>query len=72
MAQQGMSGSLDVLDGDQGFWRMMGSDRFAPEILTNDLGSYWYVNYGSFKVYPACRWLACALESMDTIVRQTG
>lgn len=72
MAQQGMSGSLDVLDGDQGFWRMCGSDQFAREILTHDLGSHWYADYGSFKVYPACRWLACALESMDTIMRETG
>lgn len=72
MAQQGMNGSLDVLDGEQGFWRMIGSDQFAPEILTHDLGSYWYVYYGSFKIYPACRWLACALESMETLVQETG
>lgn len=72
MAQQGMSGSLDVLDGEQGFWRMIGSDQFAPEILTHDLGNHWYANYGSFKIYPACRWLACALESLETLVQETG
>ncbi|WP_232777066.1 MmgE/PrpD family protein [Rahnella sp. AA] len=72
MAQQGMSGSLDVLDGEQGFWRMIGSDQFAPEILTHDLGNHWYADYGSFKIYPACRWLACALESLETLVQETG
>lgn len=72
MAQQGMSGSLDVLDGEQGFWRMIGSDQFAPEILTGDLGSHWYADYGSFKIYPACRWLACALECMEAIVQESG
>lgn len=72
MAQQGMSGSLDVLDGEQGFWRMIGSDQFTPEILTHDLGNHWYADYGSFKIYPACRWLACALESLETLVQETG
>lgn len=72
MVQQGLSGSLDALDGDQGFWRMIGSDRFAPEILTDNLGSHWYAGYGSFKRYPACRWLACALECMECIMQQTG
>jgi 2-methylcitrate dehydratase PrpD len=72
MVQQGMSGSLDVLDGEQGFWRMIGSDQFARDILTHSLGSHWYADYGSFKIYPARRWLACALESMDTLVKETG
>ncbi|MFE8047193.1 MmgE/PrpD family protein [Brenneria goodwinii] len=72
MAQQGLIGGLDVLDGEQGFWRMIGSDRFAPEILTDNLGSHWYAGYGSFKRYPACRWLACALECMECIMRETG
>lgn len=72
MAQQGLSGSLDVLDGEQGFWRMIGSDQFAPDRLTDELGSHWYAGYGSFKRYPACRWLACALECMEGIMQQTG
>lgn len=72
MAQQGISGSLDVLDGDRGFWRMIGSDRFEADILTRDLSSHWYANYGSFKIYPACRWLACALEAMESIIQHGG
>lgn len=72
MVQHGLSGSLDVLDGEQGFWRMIGSDQFAKNILTDSLGSHWYAEYGSFKIYPACRWLACALESMDALIQQTG
>ncbi len=72
MTQHGLSGSQNVLDGEQGFWRMIGSDRFAPHILTDNLGSHWYADYGSFKIYPACRWLACALECMETIMQDTG
>lgn len=72
MAQAGMIGSRDVLDGPQGYWRMVGSDRFAPDIVLQDLGTHWYIQYGSFKRYPACRWLACALECMEAIVQSSG
>ncbi|MCM2448253.1 MmgE/PrpD family protein [Rahnella sp. CG8] len=72
MARLGFEGSRDVLDGPQGYWRMVGSDRFAPEILVDGLGIHWYIGYGSFKRYPACRWLACALECIDTIMQDTG
>ncbi|NDL62008.1 MmgE/PrpD family protein [Acerihabitans arboris] len=72
MARLGFAGSRDVLDGPQGYWRMVGSDRFAPEILADGLGSRWYIGYGSFKRYPACRWLGSALECMDLIMRDTG
>ncbi|MCW1874206.1 MmgE/PrpD family protein [Erwinia sp. INIA-01] len=72
MAHCCITGSRDVLDGEQGFWRMIGSDCFRPEVLTTELGKHWYAGYGSFKRYPACRWLACALESMDDVMAQTG
>lgn len=72
LARLDFVGSLDVLDGDQGYWRMLGSDRFAADILENGLGHHWHADYGSIKLYPACRWLACALECMDILVEATG
>ncbi len=72
LVQQGIRGSQDVLDGDQGFWRMIGSDQVDPSVMTDRTGSHWYAAYGSFKIYPACRWLACALECMQHICRTTG
>ena len=72
LVQQGIRGSQDVLDGDQGFWRMIGSDQIEQSVMTEGLGSHWYAAYGSFKIFPACRWLACALECMQHIRRATG
>ncbi|MEH0875425.1 hypothetical protein QM999_12080 [Pectobacterium cacticida] len=62
MALQGMSGSLDILDGEKGFWRMIGSDRFAQEILTHSLGSRWYVDYGSLKTIQPVAGLSNAVD----------
>lgn len=71
MASMGFIGSLDVLDGPQGYWRMQGSDRFDATLVRQDLGQSWYVRYGSFKRYPACRWLASALECMERLMHET-
>lgn len=72
LARLGFQGSRNVLDGPQGYWRMLGSDRFDPDALTVGLGEQWHIRFGSFKRYPACRWLACALECMDRIMCESG
>ncbi|MBP2198768.1 MmgE/PrpD family protein [Pantoea cypripedii] len=65
MHLSGIVGPRDVLAGEQGFWRMMGSDMFRPEILTDNLGSSWLLQHASFKAYPTCRWMHTALESFE-------
>ncbi|MFF7709518.1 MmgE/PrpD family protein [Pseudomonas sp. NPDC007930] len=72
MAQLGLAGSREVFDGPQGYWRMVGSDRFASEHLLDGLGQDWFIRFGSFKRYPACRWLATALECTEALVQRSG
>ncbi|KMK88582.1 putative dehydratase [Pectobacterium atrosepticum ICMP 1526] len=63
----GMIGPRDVLSGEKGFWRMMGSDRFDETILSTGLGEQWALQHASFKAYPACRWIHTALESFERV-----
>ncbi|BES85456.1 MmgE/PrpD family protein [Pectobacterium araliae] len=63
----GIIGPRDVLSGDQGFWRMMGSDRFDASLLLTGLGDQWAIQHASFKAYPTCRWIHTALESFERI-----
>lgn len=63
----GLTGSVDVLDGATGYWRMMGSDQFDFETLVRGLGVEWRTMESSFKLYPACRWLAPALEAFESL-----
>ncbi|MDO7926876.1 MmgE/PrpD family protein [Pseudomonas sp. KFB-139] len=63
--QQDWVGAKAVLDGDQGLWRMLGSDRFDARLLTTELGSDWLAANASLKHYPACRWIHTALESFE-------
>ncbi|WP_042703756.1 MmgE/PrpD family protein [Azospirillum sp. B506] len=66
-ATAGLVGAADVLDGPTGFWRMIGSDRFDPDVLCDGLGEVWWARHASFKAYPACRWMHTALESFETL-----
>lgn len=64
----GIIGPRDVLAGEQGFWRMMGSDQFNPDVLTENLGSVWQLQHASIKAYPTCRWMHTALQSFEEVL----
>lgn len=72
MSEEGFVGSADLLDGPQGYWRMIGSDRFDEALVTDGLGTLWLAAKGSFKTYPACRWLAPALEAFEIAFGEVG
>jgi 2-methylcitrate dehydratase PrpD len=53
LAQRGFTGDLDVLEGEDGFWRFAGgSDGCDWEHLTRDLGTYWTVREMTHKPFP--------------------
>lgn len=64
----GLVGPRDVLAGEQGFWRMSGSDRFDPALLTDNLATQWQLRHASFKAYPVCRWIHTALASFERLL----
>lgn len=65
--KQGWVGARAILDGDQGLWRMLGSDRLDAGVLTEKLGVEWLARNASLKHYPACRWIHTALESFEQL-----
>jgi 2-methylcitrate dehydratase PrpD len=62
LAACGFEGDDDVLDGEQGFWRISGSDWCDWDSLVAGLGSEWRMEETSFKLYPACRFLHGPLD----------
>jgi 2-methylcitrate dehydratase PrpD len=66
----GMIGSKAVLDGDTGWWRMLGSDRFDADKLVSGLGSDWTLWRNSFKPFPSCRWMHTVLEAFESALTE--
>ncbi|MDO8211708.1 MmgE/PrpD family protein [Conexibacter sp. CPCC 206217] len=70
LAQLGMTGHVDVLDGDTGLWRAMGYDSFDFAHLAGDLGERWSLLDARFKRWPCQYWMQPSLGAFDQIVRE--
>lgn len=51
--EEGFRGGHGVLDGDQGFYVMAGSDRCDWEVMTAGLGTKWLVTETEYKIHPS-------------------
>jgi len=65
LAQMGYEGSESILDGNQGYWVMAGSDRCDFERLI-DFSDYEIMNV-SLKPYPCCRWIHTTLDALGKL-----
>jgi 2-methylcitrate dehydratase PrpD len=66
LARRGFTGDPAVLDGERGYWRFVGSDFWAPELVVDGLGTRWSILDVSFKPYACCRYIH---HSMDLVAR---
>lgn len=61
LAQHGVLGSADILEGERGLLRLVGAD--LPAEGTADLGRRWRIGECYIKPYPACRYLHASIEA---------
>ncbi|WP_129778400.1 MmgE/PrpD family protein [Peristeroidobacter soli] len=72
LAQGGFTAERGVLDGEQGFWRVVGSLGCNWDALTARLGERWAVEEVIYKVYPGCRFLNAAIDMFYDLCRRHG
>jgi 2-methylcitrate dehydratase PrpD len=70
MAQRGARGAAHILDGDAGFWAIMGSDHHDFEELVRGLGEEYSLMDTKFKPYPLCTWGHTSLDAADKIFKE--
>lgn len=68
LADRGFTGSHTILDGEYGFFRLVGIDPTFPEEMTKDLGRHWWVTEASYKPYPINRIPQPALDLFYEII----
>ncbi|MFC2058511.1 MmgE/PrpD family protein [Chloroflexota bacterium] len=68
LAEQGMTGDTTVLDGEHGFWKMIGAKYCDFAMLTKDLGSKWWIMDTAIKPYPACAYMRHPMTATDKII----
>ena len=72
LAQQGYTGINHVLDGAYGTFFRSFVDDWAPELLTQDIGSDWKIMRVGFKPAPASNGSITAMTAIDRIMREQG
>jgi 2-methylcitrate dehydratase PrpD len=70
LAESGFQGPSTIFEGDRGFFRMAGSDRYDPALLVAGLGEQFNILGLYFKPYPCCRWHHAALDGIRGILEQ--
>jgi 2-methylcitrate dehydratase PrpD len=67
MAEKGVPGTSNILDGDAGFWTIMGSDHYDPEKLKQGLGQEFNILDTKFKPYPLCTWGHTSVDAVKKV-----
>lgn len=72
MGKFGHRGDFQLLDDtEHGYAKFIGTQRWAPEKITTDLGKTWgFVSEQIYKLYPHCRILHGPLDCLTEIVEQ--
>lgn len=72
LAEQGVTGGTEILDGEHGFYDLMGVPRLYPEALTENMGKKWWIDESAFKFYPSCRISHPAIDAVYSIMKKNN
>ncbi|KWI47595.1 hypothetical protein WT72_31275 [Burkholderia pseudomultivorans] len=67
LARLGSTGFIDILDGDNAFWKFYGSPTHNDTALLSDLGSDWQILNTTYKPWPCCRWIHHPLTAFSRL-----
>ena len=70
LAEKGFTGDRTILDGDYGYWQMVGSPYFKVDNLLGELGKVWHINEVRFKMYPTCAPYHTAIEGISDLINE--
>lgn len=69
-AEKGFTGDTTILDGEWGYWKIVGSPFFKVENLLNGLGKEWHIGEVMFKLYPTCYIYHAGIEGINNLVKE--
>ncbi|OAN56207.1 MmgE/PrpD family protein [Sphingobium sp. TCM1] len=72
LAGMGSTGFLDILDGENAFWRWYGSPGHDDEALLGKVGEEWQILNTTYKPWPCCRWIHHPLTAFADIRRENN
>jgi 2-methylcitrate dehydratase PrpD len=72
LASEGYTGNPRVFDGEYGFARFYGAERWSPEMVVDGLGEEWQFMNMAYKLYPCCRFFHGQLDAFINIIEKNN
>jgi 2-methylcitrate dehydratase PrpD len=72
LAQSGITGAKDVLEGTFGFYRLYEAGEYNADVVTADLGTRFLTDRASMKPYPCCRFCHAAIDAALLVTQDEG
>jgi 2-methylcitrate dehydratase PrpD len=73
LAERGITGGEDTLQGTYGYFHLFSSDRYDAEILTRELGKeFWGARETTIKKYPACGGTSSAIDATLELISENN
>jgi len=70
LADLGYVGDTTVFDGEYGFWRFIGSERWEPEMVMEEIGEKWFFLETRYKFYPHCYVMHACIDCFISIIEK--
>jgi 2-methylcitrate dehydratase PrpD len=70
IANKGFTGDTTILDGEWGFWQIVGSSFFKTDNLLKGLGTVWHTRRIEYKLYPCCRCNHAGIDGICSIMQE--
>ena len=70
LAEKGLSGPTNFLEGQYGFFKLFFSDNCDPKAITQNIGNTFEINNIGSKPYPCCRLAHTAIDAMLELISQ--
>jgi len=69
-AETGYLCDNNILDGEDGFWKIQGSVSTDHGLLVEDLGKKWWVEETAIKFYPSCRYTHAPIDMLQKLMSE--
>jgi 2-methylcitrate dehydratase PrpD len=70
LAEKRFTGDTTILDGEWGFWKIVGSPFFNVDNLLGGLGEVWHIKEVHFKPYPTCGVNHGGIDGINRIMKE--
>ncbi|MFC2068092.1 MmgE/PrpD family protein [Chloroflexota bacterium] len=70
LAKRGFTGDTTILDGEWGYWKIVGSPFFKEDNLLKELGETWHDKEIRFKLFPVCFLNHSGITAINNIMQE--